>query len=949
MGRICGALISCLILVVGGFTQSSEKPKRPIEISTQWNEIMNSHASNDGKWFAYWLKRRHGAEITMEAVVRRTVDNEELRFPLGVPEGGNDIPVGLAGAISFSEDSTWVAFHTPDAARPSQSQASERQRATRRVLLFNLFTRKKMEFENVRNVHFSTQSKWIVLHKHALGSQQEDKGGATGSDLILHELATGDERAVANVSEFAFDSSGNWLAWTVDAPERIGNGIYLRNMSTGRITCLDTDTAMYSRLTWTDKGDALTLLKSPDIGNKKLYTVMGFTNLLAEQPTKVVYNPIQDKDFPRGMVVDDAKSPRWMEDLSGILFDIRYTREKNEGQLKDGNEQGTGAHSEKPDLVLWHWRNKDLRSELASGVTHENASSYLCIFRVREKRFIRLADESVKDVEAGTKGKWALGLDTRAYDRNNSFWRLYVDLYVISLKTGERRLALQKKITVDNDRFYKPSPNWDAFLYFDHGQFFIYDIETNKSRNITQNVPTSFSNGVKPPYSYRSAWIWSTDGQMVLLPDAWDIWSVPVHGGRATNLTVNGKKNGIRYHFIRPICVSERYNCTFDEAVDPTKPLYLYLQGDRTKKEGFARLDGKPGAKILLWEDAHIEADVDLGGRSFFKAKFAERFFFTKQTFKDYPDWYVTDGSFQQMQRLTDGNPDRKNFLWPSGYRVVDYTSSNGDKLQASLMLPANYQPGRKYPTIVWIYSNQSRRINRYPESWEVAFEPSVYASNGYAVLLPDIAYKQNDPGMSVVWSVLPAVKAAISTGIVDSNRLGVYGHSFGGYETAFLVTHTDLFKAAIAGAGFSDLASAYNSLRGSDVEKGEAQQGYFESGQGRLGPLWANTAAYLRNSPIYFADKVKTPLLMWHNDKDSAVDYRQSVEYFNALRWLGKVVVMLEYKGEEHGFDYPGSSGQKDCSIKMHEFFDHYLMDKPAPKWLEEGQFSTDDIESRK
>jgi dipeptidyl aminopeptidase/acylaminoacyl peptidase len=467
-------------------------------------------------------------------------------------------------------------------------------------------------------------------------------------------------------------------------------------------------------------------------------------------------------------------------------------------------------------------------------------------------------------------------------------------------------------------------------------------METNQSHNITQDIPTSFSDdakfGVQQSFSYRSSWVWSRDGKSVLLPDAWDIWSIPVQGGWATNLTINGKKDRIRYRFIRPICLSQPDGCTVDEE----SPLYHYLHllGDRTKKEGFARLvEGKPGTEILLWDDAHFEGDPEQGRRAFFKAKLAERFFFTKQTFKDYPDWYVADASFRQIRRLTDGNPNRKDFLWPAGYQVIDYTSAKGDKLQASLMMPANYQPGRKYPTIVHIYSNQSRKINRYPMSWEVAFEPAVYASNGYAVLLPDIAYKRNDPGMSVVWSVLPAVRAAISTGIVDPNRLGVYGHSFGGYETEFLITQTDIFTAAVAGAGFSDLVHAYNSLWGSDVEKGRTQQGYFEGSQGRLGPLWENLDAYVRNSPVYHAPNVKTPLLIWHNERDSDIDFKQDIAYFNALRWLGKPVIMLQYKGEDHSFYYPGSkSNEKDCSVKMHEFFDHYLMDKPAPKWIGAG-----------
>jgi dipeptidyl aminopeptidase/acylaminoacyl peptidase len=199
---------------------------------------------------------------------------------------------------------------------------------------------------------------------------------------------------------------------------------------------------------------------------------------------------------------------------------------------------------------------------------------------------------------------------------------------------------------------------------------------------------------------------------------------------------------------------------------------------------------------------------------------------------------------------------------------------------------------------------------------------------------MPDIKYKVNDPGMSAVWCVLPALEAAVKTGVVDRAHVGLQGHSWGGYQTAFLITQTDAFKAAVAGAPLTDLVSMYSSMY---WNTGSANQPIFESSQGRFtSGYWDNLEAFIRNSPVFHAKNVKTPLMLLHNDKDGAVDFTQGIEYFNTLRRLDKPVVMLQYKGENHGL--AKTANMRDYSVRMREFFDHHLMGKPAPVWLKDG-----------
>lgn len=546
--------------------------------------------------------------------------------------------------------------------------------------------------------------------------------------------------------------------------------------------------------------------------------------------------------------------------------------------------------------------------------------SYLCVYHVDDKKFLRLADDEVRRVTAAPKHLWAIGLDNEKYElMGNLEGRRYQDVYVFDLKTGEKKLALEKCRW-----YFGPSPDGTHFLYYADGHYHTYEMATGKTYNITKDVPTSFINEesdvniIDPPiYPFYFGWV--KDGVSVLLYDNWDVWNIPVHGGQGTNMTLNGKEEGIRYQ--------RRFRLDREEkGIDLDKPLYISTYGEWTKKGGIARVEkDKPGAEMLLWDDALF---------SLIKAEEADVYLYSRQTHKDFPDYYVTNPSLQKGRRLTEANPQQKNFYWSDGTMLLDYESEKGDKLQAALFLPANYEKGKKYPTIIYIYEELSQWLNRYFTPSARGFNKSVYTSRGYAVLMPDIVYKINDPGMSSVWCVLPALEAAIETGVVDKDRVGIHGHSWGGYQTAFLITQTDAFRAAVAGAPLTNMISMYSSIY---WNTGSANQPIFESSQGRFkGGYWENIEAYTQNSPVYHAQNVNTPLLLLHNDKDGAVDWNQGIEYFNTLRRLEKPVVMLQYKGENHGLRKPAN--QKDYTVRMREFFDHHLMGKPAPKWLKEG-----------
>ena len=930
-------LAAALVLIAAaGPSASQDKPAdkpappaapaapRPIALLDilAWKSIGAAELSPDGSWFMHRLSPLEGES---EVVLRQTGTDKEHRFPLGeAPRFGGGPRTG------FSSDSRWAAFLAYPGSKDMKALRKEKKRVTTTAVLVNLATGEKTEFEKVRALAFSGENPgYLAFHRYTPESQEKEKDKWTGSDLVVRELATGKEVNIGNVAEFAFDKSGKRLALVIDAQGMAANGLQLRDMASGAVVALENDKAAYKSLAWTEKGEALALLKGKEdkAYEDKLWSVVGFSGFAGPKgPQKVVYDPAGDTSFPEGMTVSPNRAPVWTESFDAILFGIHEVKKKKDADKKDAPgappapPAGPAAEADEdvPDLVIWHGQDSRLQSQQQVQEQMDKNFSYLAEYRVAEKKFIRLADDELRDVVPAPKQRFAVGEDDRAYELDGNLdGRRYADIYVIDMRTGKRTLALSKCRYMFSALF-----DGGHFLYYDDGHFHAFDMATGKSVNITKDVPASFVNEdddhnvVKPPdYPVGS----TKDGLNVLLADGWDIWSVPVSGaGKAVNLTVNGAGEKLRYRRLR-IDPEEK-------AVDLGQTQYFSVYGEWTKKAGIARIEkGKPAPTMLLWDDAGF------GGLA--KAKKADVFVYSRDTFKDYPDYYATDALLKNGRRITEANPQQKAFLWSSGSMLLDYASAKGDKLQAALFLPANYEKGKRYPTLVYYYEKMSQQLNRYAQPSANGFNKSVYTSNGYAVLMPDITYKVNDPGMSAAWCVLPAIDAAVAAGVVDRAKVGLQGHSWGGYQTAFLITQAE-FAAAVAGAPLTNMISMYSSIY---FNSGSANQPIFESSQGRFkGGYWDNLEAYQRNSPVYYADRVKTPLIILHNDKDGAVDWNQGIEYYNTLRRLKKPVVMLQYVGENHGLQKPAN--QKDYTVRMKEFFDHHLMGKAAPEWYTEG-----------
>lgn len=932
-----GPVLVLLALLSAAALSAAVPDKRALDIQAidEWKTIQSSDLTQDGRWLAYYLAPNDGDS---EVVLRAVNDTTEYRY-----KAGNG-----RGRLGFSEDGQWLAFLR----NPSKAEAEKAKKAKKPVqsslVLVKVADGKETEFEKVRSFAFSGENgQWIAMAKYG---DEKGKDAPKGADLLLRELATESQYVFGHVSEFAFNKSGDWLAMALDAEDQAGNGVWLRDMKTGRLTVLNSDKAFYEGLSWTEEGDGLALLKGKknDDYENKLYTVLGYTEFKGSGPTEVCFDPAEVKDFPVDFTVSPNRNPQWTDDLSGLSFGIhdaeltdkakekrkeeaQKTEEskpegeddkapkKDEDKKSKGKAKAEEGEDDLPDMVIWHWKDPRLQSEQWVQEKRDKDYSFLCFYRLKTKQFFRLADEALRQVTLAPKQRYAVGMDDTPYlPMGNLDGRRYDDYYVIDLATGVRTRVLEKIRW-----FFGPSPDGTHLFYYASGHFHTLDMRTGKDYNITEDAPVSFvdveddHNVVDPPV-YPLGWL--KDGKGVLLSDGWDLWRVPVHGGKAVNLTVDGRTQQVRYQ--------RRYRLDRDEkGIDFSEPQYFRVYGEWTKKYGIARIDGgRPGAKRLLWDDAYFA--------SLNKAEDAPVYLYTRESVVDFPDIYAAGPDLAQGRRLTEANPQQAETAWCPGYKIVEYVNDRGQKLQGILYLPAGYEEGKKYPTIVYMYEKLSQEANQYPAPRLWVYRHTFWTSNGYAVLNPDITFAINDPGKSSVGCILPCLDAAVATGVVDPDNVGIHGHSWGGYQTAFMVTQSDRFKAAIAGAALTNMISMYSSIY---WNSGGGNMAIFESSQGRFkGGYWDNLEAYQRNSPVYHAENVHTPLLILHNDKDGAVDYNQGVEYYNTLRRLGKPVVMLEYKGENHGLRKP--ENLKDYLMRQKQYFDYFLKGAPAPSWWTEG-----------
>jgi len=895
-----------------------------------WKRIHSAALSRDGQWFGYILAPNEGDS---ELVLRATRSEAMRRFPVG--EGG--------GRFAFSADTRWLLYLRA----PSREAARQLRRAGRPVwstlVILELATGRTAELEDIRGFTLDgRRSRTAVLEPEREPGPVPAGGNALARamerDLVLYDLAAGTQRRLASVQEFAFDPSGRWLAWTVEADSQPANGLHLCDLETGVDRVLDQDRALYGGLRWADSSsDHLAVLKGrvDTARGDTLYALLWYTGLSTGAPRSARFDPHADPAVPAGFTIGPARPVRWAEDQEAIFFGIRPLRERPAADSTPPEEQ--------VKLVLWHWKEPRVQSQRQVEKAADDAFTYLAVYHLRERRFVRLADDRLREVDVAPRSRWALGWDVSAYATNN--WltgRHHADLYAVDVRTGVRRL-LRRRFLLQfglpgRVRRYFFSPDGVHVLTWAAGAYTVHDLATGASRPLLRKDGPAFG---RQPYDYSphkaplEPVAWSTDGAVVILSDGWDLWAVPLAGEARVNLTVDGRRKGLHYAEVASALMgADPIGGSDSPLVDLSAPWYVWTRAQWGKASGYARINGRtPGAHRVLWDEASLDWPM--------KAPEADVIVFRRGTAVEYPDYYVTDLSFTTPRRLTEANPQQRELLWPSGTMVVDYRGPHGERLQAALLLPANYRQGKRYPAVTLIYERESFHRNYYaaPGEWGggggegTGVDAMLYAGRGYVIIYPDIDYVRDRPGTSALHCVLGAVRAAVAAGVVDSTRVGLAGHSWGGYESAFIATQTSFFKAVLAAAGITNIISAYGGIHPTSGAMLSAQT---ESDQLRLTrPYWRDVQSYIRESPVFHVDKVTAPILLVHNDGDDAVDWRQGLEFYNGMRRAKKPIVLLQYVGQGHS---TGGAAGRDLGRRAREFFDHFLMAAPTPAWWTEG-----------
>jgi hypothetical protein len=496
------------------------------------------------------------------------------------------------------------------------------------------------------------------------------------------------------------------------------------------------------------------------------------------------------------------------------------------------------------------------------------------------------------------------------------------DVFLIDPTTGKRTRLLEH-----TDGSASLSAGAKYVMIFDDGQWSSYNIATGKKTDLTSGVKgIRFDQETHSTPDEPNAWGiagWTKDDASVLIYDRFDIWQMDPTGVKApVNLTQGlGRRENMTLRLIQLERDPE------ERFIDPAKTVWLRAFDEDTKESGYYRTTfAAPRApeKVLM-------GPYNYGQPT--KAKNAEMFMYTRSTAVEFPNLWVGP-TLTNVHKISDANPWQSEYNWLTAEKV-EWLSSDGVPLQGILYKPENFDPNKKYPLIAYFYEDLSDGLHNYeaPNGRNV-INATHYASNGYLIFKPDIYYKEGYPGLSALNSIVPGVQSLIAKGFVDPKALGLQGQSWGGYQIAYMITRTNLFAAAMAGAPVANMTSAYGGIRWGSGANRSMQ---YENGQSRIGKnIWEAQQLYIENSPLFYLPAVTTPLFMMHNDMDDAVPWYQGIEMFIGLRRLGKEVYMINYNNDVHN---PASrANQKDVAMRMQQFFDNKLKGMPAPEWMVKG-----------
>ena len=729
--------------------------------------------------------------------------------------------------------------------------------------------------------------------------------------LIVRQLSTGLEDTLKNVKEYVWaDKAAMLLAVTASSDSTETAGVVY--WSNHEWQYLKKQKAEYAKLSLAVDGNQIAFLGNPD------------TTKAQVQPWELYYfdfrtdsaTSIAAKNKSPLPLVGQHAEPRWSED-GKYLF---YGRAQMP-VIKDT----TLLPDEIVDVEIWTTDDKEIYPVQNVRKPLEEKRSYTYVYDTQSKQHTAICSPTWESAvfTPDRNGRFVLVYTDQPYQRESSWTGdARKDLAKVDLLTGAvipfRKGILTNPRISPGDKFAYGYSDIDSTWWtyqFATGTFSLMKRDGLPSFYDEENdVPTH-------PNSYGIAG-WIKDDQSLILYDRYDMWAWSGEGSKAPVTLTKGREQKLVHRYIKADA-EEKF-------LSPSAPWLIHLKDDTNKSTGYSWFN--PSSFSL--DSAYVLSDFE-HSRQVNKSRSADTYLFTKENFATFPDLQLSGDRLKTSVRVSDANPQQKQYAWGTIqlYQWMDWDSVMRTGL---LVLPPGFDTLRSYPTIVNFYEKSSDELHNHPTPapHRSTINYAFYASRGYVIFNPDISYKIGLPGESAYQIVMSGTSNLVNDRIADRENLALQGHSWGGYQIAYILTRTNMFKCAEAGAAVVNMTSAYDGIR---WETGKGRQFQYEKEQSRLGKtLWQDPNLYINNSPLFKINKIETPLLLLHNDEDGAVPFEQGIEFYLALRRLDKKAWLLNYRGEPH---WPVKwQNRKDFNIRMSQFFDHYLKGQPMPEWMAKG-----------
>ena len=880
------AFVACLGSLSPALAQNASKSLTIDDLVT-WQRITDREISDNGKWVACKMEPWEG----------------DATVYLYAAQGQETATFSPADKFAFSASSGYlVVTQTPGKSTVDSLKIlkTKEDKMPMNTLVIYSVAGKKETIDSLKTFKLADEADWIAYQR-----------GRKDSTLYVRSLDGSKTFQFPTVTDFQFAKKSGMLYYTSAAEGEAG--IFTLNPEKGSPALIKEGKGVFKQTTFDEKGERLAFLYCADKDSS--YKALSLWLSEHNAPAKEIATR-GNKAFPAEWVINENGMLQFSKSASRLFFGTSpEPRQKDTTQLAEN----------RPNVQVWSWDEPVQYTVQNYNKEKDLKKSYQAVYNLGNGSIFQLANEELPNIQLGNEGDAPLALlsTSRPYSLS-SMWeaRTRSDYYTVSLDNGERKQIAK----ADYGRF-RLSPQGKYAYWYGETDSCWYTIALAEGKLYRLTTPESFpawdeENDVPDyPYAHGAAG-WTANDQSLLIYDRYDIWKFdPTAATSPINLTVNGRKEKLSYR-LEQLDKEARF-------IDLGKPQLLKGFNETTKGYGFynARLSAPAAPKTLLAGNYML--------RSINKAKNTDDVIYTMETFQQYPDIHYSTLAFKKSVQLTHGDKQQEGFIWGTA-ELVSWISLDGRPLEGVIYKPANFNPNKKYPMMVNFYERNSETLYNYrmPEPHRSTIDYHLYNSNEYIIFNPDIRYVDGYPGESCYNCLMPGITMMIAKGYIDEKGIGAQGHSWGGYQVAYLATRTNLFSAIESGAPVVNMFSAYGGIRWGS---GMARSFQYEHTQSRLGATpWSSPLRYLENSPLFTMDKVQTPILIMHNDADGHVPWYQGIEYFVAMKRLGKPCWLLNYTGEPH---WPMHMANRiDFQRRMFQFFNHYLKNQKMPKWMSEG-----------